>query len=158
MPVRVRLYLALAIALVLVPTLPPMPVVESLSLASLLLIAEQLLIGVMFGFVLQLFFHVFIVSGQLLAMQMGLGFASMVDPANGISVPVLGQFFNMLVILLFLSVNGHLVVLEILAELRHLPVGRSVDQSLLGSGGQAGLGAGRRVAAGAAGDHRAAGG
>jgi len=123
-PVRVRLYLALTIALVLVPTLPPMPVVESLSLASLLLIAEQLLIGVMFGFVLQLFFHVFIVSGQLLAMQMGLGFASMVDPANGISVPVLGQFFNMLVILLFLSVNGHLVVLEILAEsFVTLPVG-----------------------------------
>ena len=123
-PVRVRLYLALAIALVLVPTLPPMPVVESLSLASLLLIAEQLLIGVMFGFVLQLFFHVFIVSGQLLAMQMGLGFASMVDPANGISVPVLGQFFNMLVILLFLSVNGHLVVLEMLAEgFVTLPVG-----------------------------------
>mgnify|MGYP002717787564 CR=1 FL=1 len=126
-PVRVRLYLALAIALVLVPTLPPMPVVESLSLASLLLIAEQLLIGVMFGFVLQLFFHVFIVSGQLLAMQMGLGFASMVDPANGISVPVLGQFFNMLVILLFLSVNGHLVVLEILAEsFVTLPVGEGL--------------------------------
>ncbi|RRU74913.1 flagellar type III secretion system protein FliR [Stutzerimonas xanthomarina] len=123
-PMRVRLYLSLAIALVLVPTLPPMPVVESLSLASLLLIAEQLVIGVMLGFVLQLFFHVFIVSGQLLAMQMGLGFASMVDPANGISVPVLGQFFNMLVILLFLSVNGHLVVLEILAEsFVTLPVG-----------------------------------
>ncbi|RRV65183.1 flagellar type III secretion system protein FliR [Stutzerimonas stutzeri] len=115
-PMRIRLYLALAIALVLVPTLPPMPAVDSLSLGSLLLIAEQLVIGVMLGFVLQLFFHVFIVSGQLLAMQMGLGFASMVDPANGISVPVLGQFFNMLVILLFLSVNGHLVVLEILAE------------------------------------------
>jgi len=123
-PMRVRLYLALAIAVVLVPTLPPMPVVESLSLASLLLIAEQLVIGVMLGFVLQLFFHVFIVSGQLLAMQMGLGFASMVDPANGVSVPVIGQFFNMLVVLLFLSVNGHLVVLEILAEsFITLPVG-----------------------------------
>src|SRR3546814_7473274 len=46
-PMSVRLYLSLAIALVLVPTLPPMPVVESLSLASLLLIAEQLVIGVM---------------------------------------------------------------------------------------------------------------
>ena len=123
-PVRVRLYLALAIALVLVPTLPAMPQIESLSLAALLLIAEQLLIGVMLGFVLQLFFHLFIVSGQLLAMQMGLGFASMVDPANGISVPVLGQFFNMLVILLFLAMNGHLVVLEILAEsFVTLPVG-----------------------------------
>ncbi|MCQ4303033.1 flagellar biosynthetic protein FliR [Stutzerimonas frequens] len=127
-PMRIRLYLALAIALVLVPTLPPMPAVDSLSLGSLLLIAEQLVIGVMLGFVLQLFFHVFIVSGQLLAMQMGLGFASMVDPANGISVPVLGQFFNMLVILLFLSVNGHLVVLEILAEsFVTLPVGAGLS-------------------------------
>ena len=123
-PMRVRLYLAVAIAVVLVPGLPAVPVVEALSGQALMLIAEQILIGVMLGFVLQLFFQVFIVSGQMLAMQMGLGFASMVDPANGISVPVLGQFFNMLVILLFLSVNGHLVVLEILAEsFVTLPVG-----------------------------------
>ena len=81
-PMRVRLYLALAIALVLVPTLPAMPMVDSLSLEALLLIAEQLLIGVMLGFVLQLFFHVFIVSGQLLAMQMQLLPVGMVKPEN----------------------------------------------------------------------------
>ena len=123
-PMRVRLYLALAIAVVLVPGLPAVPVVEALSGQALILIAEQILIGVMLGFVLQLFFQVFIVSGQMLAMQMGLGFASMVDPANGVSVPVLGQFFNMLVILLFLAMNGHLVVLEILTEsFVTLPIG-----------------------------------
>ena len=115
-PTRVRLYLALAISVLLVPTLPPMPQVDALSLRSLLLIAEQVLIGAMFGFVLQLFFHLFAVAGQIIAMQMGLGFASMVDPTNGVSVPVLGQFMLMLVTLLFLAVNGHLVVLEILAE------------------------------------------
>ncbi|WAJ36056.1 flagellar biosynthetic protein FliR [Pseudomonas sp. GOM7] len=115
-PTRVRLYLALAICVVLVPTLPPMPQVDALSLRSLLLIAEQVMIGVMLGFVLQLFFHVFTVAGQIIAMQMGLGFASMVDPTNGVSVPVLGQFMLMLVTLLFLAINGHLVVLEVLAE------------------------------------------
>lgn len=115
-PTRVRLYLALAISVVLVPTLPPMPQVDALSLRSLLLIAEQVMIGVMLGFILQLFFHVFTVAGQIIAMQMGLGFASMVDPANGVSVPVLGQFMLMLVTLLFLAINGHLVVLEVLAE------------------------------------------
>lgn len=123
-PVRIRLFLALAIAVVLVPGLPAMPAVDALSLQALVLIAEQVLVGVMLGFALQLFFHVFIVSGQLLAMQMGLGFASMMDPVNGISVPVIGQFFNMLVVLLFLAMNGHLVVLEILAEsFVTLPVG-----------------------------------
>ncbi|GIZ12166.1 flagellar biosynthetic protein FliR [Pseudomonas sp. NCCP-436] len=115
-PTRVRLYLALAISVVLVPTLPPMPPVDALSLRSLLLIAEQVLIGVMFGFILQLFFHLFTVAGQIIAMQMGLGFASMVDPSNGVSVPVLGQFMLILVTLLFLAINGHLMVLEILAE------------------------------------------
>lgn len=126
-PTRVRLYLALAICLVLVPNLPPMPQVDSLSLRSLLLIGEQVLVGAMLGFVLQLFFQLFIVAGQIIAMQMGLGFASMVDPANGVSVPVLGQFFLMLVTLLFLLMNAHLVVFEVLAEsFVTLPVGEGL--------------------------------
>ncbi|WP_271408448.1 flagellar biosynthetic protein FliR [Pseudomonas sp. Q1-7] len=115
-PVRVRLYLALAIAVVLVPTLPPMPQVDALNLRSILLVGEQVLIGALLGFVLQLFFHAFVVAGQIISMQMGLGFASMVDPTNGVSVPVLGQFYLMLVTLLFLAMNGHLVVFEVLAE------------------------------------------
>ena len=123
-PTRVRLYLALAICLVLAPTLPPMPQVDSVSLQSMLLIGEQVLIGVMFGFVLQLYFHLFAVAGQIIAIQMGLGFASMVDPANGVNVAVIGQFFTMLVTLLFLSMNGHLVVFEVLTEsFTTLPVG-----------------------------------
>ncbi|MBB1519654.1 flagellar biosynthetic protein FliR [Aquipseudomonas guryensis] len=126
-PARVRLYLALAICLVLAPTLPPMPQVDSVSLQSMLLIGEQVLIGVMFGFVLQLYFHLFAVAGQIIAIQMGLGFASMVDPANGVSVPVLGQFLLMLVTLLFLAMNGHLVVFEVLAEsFITLPVGQGL--------------------------------
>src|SRR5690606_15295894 len=70
-PVRVRLYLALAISVVLVPTLPPMPDVDALSLPMMLLIAEQILVGVMMGFMLLLMFHVFAVAGQIIAMQMG---------------------------------------------------------------------------------------
>ena len=126
-PVRVRLYLAMAIALVLVPTLPPMPVIDALTVRSLMLIAQEVLIGVMLGFTLQLFFHLFSVAGQIIAVQMGLGFASMVDPSNGVSVPVLGQFLLMLVTLLFLAMNGHLVVLEVLAEsFVTLPVGEGL--------------------------------
>lgn len=123
-PTRVRLYLALGITTVLAPSLPPMPVVDAISLQSFLLIAEQILVGAVMGFALQLFFHAFVVAGQILAVQMGLGFASMVDPTNGVSVPVIGQFFTMLVTLLFLAMNGHLVVFEVLAEsFVTLPVG-----------------------------------
>lgn len=123
-PMRVRLYLSLAIVVVLMPTLPPAPVVEGISLQALVLIAQEILIGAMLGFALQLFFHAFVVAGQIIATQMGLGFASMIDPTNGISTAVIGQFFTMLVTLLFLAMNGHLVVLEVLTEsFVTLPIG-----------------------------------
>ena len=91
-PVRVRMYLALAFTLVLMPVLPAMPQIDALSLQGWLWIGQEVLVGALLGFSLQLFFHAFVVAGQMIAMQMGLGFASMVDPANGISVAVLGQF------------------------------------------------------------------
>lgn len=127
-PLRIRLYFAVAITLAIAPVLPPMPPLVGLfSVQSTFLIAEQVILGVLLGFSLQLFFHVFIFAGQLVSMQMGIGFASMMDPASGVSVPVLGQFFLMLVTLVFLAINGHLVVFEVLAEsFVTLPVGESL--------------------------------
>jgi flagellar biosynthetic protein FliR len=124
LPARVRLYFALAITVVIVPGLPPMPEVHALDLSALLLIAEQVIIGALFGMSLQLFFQVFVIAGQIVAIQMGMAFASMVDPANGVNVAVIGQFLTMLVTLLFLAINGHLVVFEVLTEsFTTLPVG-----------------------------------
>jgi hypothetical protein len=158
-PKRIKLFLSLAITLAIMPSLPPLPTVNPLDLSGLLLIAEQIIIGALLGLSLQLFFQAFVVAGQIVAIQMGMGFASMVDPANGVNVAVIGQFFTMLVTLLFLSMNGHLVVFEVLTEsFTTLPVGGIADQPLLGNCQQTGLGAGRRVAAGAAGHYRAAGG
>ena len=110
--VRVRLLLALSSAVLIFPLLPTLPVIDPLSLAMLFLIVEQLVIGAVLGFLVQLFFHIFVLAGQMIAMQMGLGFASMVDPTNGVSVAVVSQFYVLLVTLLFLSFNGHLVVLK----------------------------------------------
>jgi len=115
-PRRIRLYFAFAITVVIVPGLPPMPPVHALDLSALLLIAEQILIGALLGFSLTLFFQAFVIAGQIISIQMGMGFASMVDPTNGVSVAVIGQFLTMLVTLLFLAMNGHLVVFEVMTE------------------------------------------
>lgn len=123
-PKRIRLFFALAITLAISPGLPPMPPVHALDLSALLLIAEQIIIGILLGLFLQMFFQVFVIAGQVVAIQMGLGFSSMIDPTNGVSTAVIGQFFTMLVTLMFLAMNGHLVVLEVLTEsFRTLPVG-----------------------------------
>lgn len=115
-PARIRMGLALAMTVALYPVLPPMPVIEVTGLQSLVIIAMQLLIGLTLGFVVLTILQVFVLAGQTISMQMGLGFASMVDPANGVSVAVLSQWYQVLVTLVFLSINGHLIVLEVLAE------------------------------------------
>jgi len=76
--------------------------------------------------------QIFVLAGQTISMQMGLGFASMVDPANGVSVAVLSQWYQVLVTLVFLSINGHLIVLEVLAEsFQLMPVGeKAFSQSV----------------------------
>ncbi|HEX8542832.1 MAG TPA: flagellar biosynthetic protein FliR [Pseudomonas sp.] len=123
-PRRVRLYFALAITVVIAPVLPPMPQVSALDLSALLLIGEQIIIGAGLGLFLQLFFQSFVIAGQIISTQMGMGFASMIDPTNGVSAAVIGQFFTMLVTLMFLGMNGHLVVLETLVEsFTTMPVG-----------------------------------
>ncbi len=126
-PGRVRLYFALAITVVIAPGLPPMPAVHALDLSALMLVAEQILIGALLGFSLQLFFQAFVVAGQIISIQMGMAFASMIDPTNGVNTAVIGQFLTMLVTLLFLAMNGHLVVFEVLTEsFTTMPVGSAM--------------------------------
>ncbi|WLQ14714.1 flagellar biosynthetic protein FliR [Hahella aquimaris] len=122
-PARVRLTLALLMTILIVPSLPPVPEVDPLSVNSVAIIIQQVLIGLAMGFAVLLLFQLFVVTGQIVAMNMGLGFASMVDPTNGITVTALSQFYLMLVTLLFLSMGGHLVMFEAVVEsFRFLPV------------------------------------
>lgn len=123
-PMRVRLGLSLAFTLLLLPVLPELPVFEGLSLTTWLVILDQIIIGVLLGFTLQFLFQSFIMGAQLIALQSGLGFASMTDPATGVQVVVVAQLYSMMAMLLFLAMNGHLVMMEILAQSFYaLPVG-----------------------------------
>ncbi len=89
-----------------------------------MVVAQQMLIGVALGFALQVMFDALGLGGQLLANSMGLSFAFNVDPLRGSSTPVLGQLYMMLVTLTFLALDGHLVLIEVLAHgFTTLPVG-----------------------------------
>lgn len=125
-PVRVRLILALAVTLLVMPLLDSVPQVTPFSWLAIAIILQQLLIGAAMGFALMLVFSAIVTGGQLIAMQMGLGFASMVDPQNGTQVPVLSQLYIIMTTLLFLGMNGHLVLIQLLVEsFRLLPIGDS---------------------------------
>jgi len=125
-PVRGRILLAVLITALVVPSLPDLPDVEFLGPAGLLMAGQQVVIGLSMGFIVQLVFGAVVIAGQSLAMTMGLGFAMAVDPQNGVQVPVLSQLYVILATLIFLAIDGHLMLIQFLADsFTLLPIGLS---------------------------------
>ena len=122
-PVRARLILALAIAWILAPIIQ-VPEINPLSAAGLLISLQQVALGVGMGFIFHMAFATVVIAGQSIAMAMGLGFASAVDPQNGVQVPVVSQFYMILATLVFLALDGHLLLIQIVHHsFELLPVG-----------------------------------
>lgn len=115
-PMRVRLMLSMAVTLIVVPLLPQVPQVSPFSWPAVAIILQQVLIGVAMGFALMLVFGAIVTGGQIIAMQMGLGFASMVDPQNGTQVPVMSQLYTLMTTLLFLGMDGHLMLIRLMVD------------------------------------------
>lgn len=115
-PVWVRSLFALSIVVISAPLMPTMPAVDLFSLTSLLLAFEQAIWGLFFGLILHMLFTIFTTLGQIVSMQMGLGMAMMNDPVNGMSVAILGRIFLIFCTLLFLSLEGHLVIVDVLIQ------------------------------------------
>jgi flagellar biosynthetic protein FliR len=124
-PPPLRLFLAGAVTLIVAP-LVPASTVTAFSIAGVIVTLQQLLIGIAIGFTLQLIFDALALGGQLLSNSMGLSFAFNVDPIRGASTPVIGQLYMLLIMLTFLAMNGHLMLIELLAQgFTTLPVGMS---------------------------------
>ncbi len=115
-PVRVRLMLALGLTIIIAPVIPVVPLTDALSVEGVILILQQVLVGIVMGTIFHLVFAAFTIGGQIIAMQMGLGFSTMVDPINGAQVPVLSMFYVLLVTLFFFVLDGHLTLIGVLAD------------------------------------------
>ncbi len=123
-PRRSKLMLGLAISLALVPALPPMPAVSPASGAGLMMIAQQMVIGTAMGFAMRLTIAAIDYAGEVIGLQMGLGFATFYDPDNASQTPVVSNFLSLLGLLVLFSINGHLMILATLAEsFKAIPIG-----------------------------------
>ena len=127
-PVRVKIGLALLMTVIVAPTLTGLPQVAVGSPQGLLILIQQILIGLAMGFTMKLIFTAVEMAGELSGLQMGLGFASFYDPVNAAQSPVISQWLNIVVSLAFLALNGHLFVFAGLAEsFQTLPVGSMIS-------------------------------
>jgi len=84
----------------------------------------QIMIGLTSGFILQLVFAAVVFAGQGIALSMGLGFSMMVDPQSGQQVPVIAQLYTVTTTLIFISLDGHLLLIQMLLDsFKTLPIG-----------------------------------
>ncbi|MBV5308631.1 flagellar biosynthetic protein FliR [Chromatium okenii] len=114
--IRARLGLGLLLALIVVPQLKAPPLIDPLSIEGLVVALRQVLIGIALGFILQMIFSSLTQAGEYIALSMGLGFASAMDPVGGVQVPMISQFLTILAMLIFLALNGHLVLIQLLLK------------------------------------------
>jgi flagellar biosynthetic protein FliR len=114
-PARIRMGFGAAMTLALIPALPPSGLVVG-SWPGLLALLQQMLIGIALGFSMRVVFTAIDLAGELIGLQMGLGFAMFYDPDNAAQSPVISEFLGLLAMLIFLSINGHLMLLAVIGN------------------------------------------
>lgn len=97
---------------------------SSIETNYILLIIKELMVGIIIGYVSYAFFSAFYVLGQIVDMEIGFGMVNVIDPQNKVQVPVMGNFYYILALLVFLMINGHHVVIKALIEsYEFVPIG-----------------------------------
>ncbi|MHA7599161.1 flagellar biosynthetic protein FliR [Alicycliphilus sp. T452] len=110
-PVRVRIGLAFLVALCAQAALPNQPVIDLNGREAAGAVLQQVGVGLAIGFAVRLVFVAVELAGEVIGLQMGLNFASFFDPASNAQVSAVARFFGNIAMLLFVVVNGHLMVL-----------------------------------------------
>ncbi|MCL4672283.1 MAG: flagellar biosynthetic protein FliR [Sphingomonadaceae bacterium] len=123
-PVQLRAFLGVALALFVHQWMPVPALPDLLSMAGMVALVQEIVIGVMLGFVLQIAFAIPLIAAEQIAGTMGMAMATSVDPASGSQSGAIGQMFSLTLIFVFLGLGAHLLWFELLVEsYRALPPG-----------------------------------
>jgi flagellar biosynthetic protein FliR len=115
-PVAGKVSLGVMLAFIIAPTIPAGPAADPFSMAGLLILLQELLVGLAMGFAMRIVFAAVEMAGEAASLTMGLGFASFFDPMTQGRSSAVSQFLALVATMAFLAVNAHLVLLSALAE------------------------------------------
>ena len=123
-PIQVRVILAVLLGVAVTNNITVPDWQSFTALTSVQGIITELAIGVASGLILTIWFSAVLLAGEKIASSAGLGFAAQIDPDSGGQTPVISKTFSLFLTVIFLSWNGHLVVLRAVADsYQYLPVG-----------------------------------
>ncbi len=130
-PIRAKIALAFFVAMASQASLPDMPIVGFADTESLALVVQQVGVGLAIGFAVRVVFSAVELAGEVVGFQMGLNFAAFFDPTVGAQTSAVARFFGQMTSLLFLAMNGHLMVLfAIIKSFQAFPVDQNFLQTL----------------------------
>lgn len=127
-PMTVKVGLSAFLSIIVYSFSEPSAIPEVLSVLGLLgLILKEGIIGLLFGFITGLLFYGIQFAGHFISFQMGFAMVQIIDPQSQDRVPIIGQFYFIMAILLFLIINGHHIILGALVEsFRIVPIGTGI--------------------------------
>jgi flagellar biosynthetic protein FliR len=125
-PIQVRIVISVLLGIGVVSVVD-VPEIETLGeMRILAVICTEIAIGVAAGLILTIWFSAAMLAGEKIATSAGLGYAAQIDPEGGGQTPVVSKMLQMFMTIIFLSLNGHLIVLRTIMEsYKQLPVGET---------------------------------
>ena len=132
LPLQVRVIMAFAMGAAVVSLVPVVDVNTLTSSVGIAMIFIEIAIGLTAGLTLAIWFAAMLLAGEKIASSSGLGYAAQVDPTTGANTPVVSQILYLFLLVIFISVDGHLVAIATIMEsYRILPLGSPVAPDVM---------------------------
>ena len=121
-PIRLVISIILGLAVVSFTGLPSEDLLSSLNFIFIVLV--EIAVGLTAGLIVTIWFSSVALAGEKMATSAGLGYAAQIDPQAGGQTPVVSVILNLFLIVLFVSLDGHLLMLRVFFEsFSILPIG-----------------------------------
>ena len=132
MPLKIIIIMSFILSMSIAGQVEPVDVEIITSLPGIMIMATEITIGLAAGLILTIWFAGALLAGEKIASTAGLGFAAQVDPSTGGKTPVVSQILYLFLTVIFLSLDGHLIVIRIMLEsYSMLPLGHVPDMGVL---------------------------
>jgi len=115
-PAQARVIVSAAIAVLVCGWTGVQAPAALFTLPGILAVAGEVLVGLALGFVLQIAFAAPTIAAEVIGAGMGMSIATASDPQTGAHSPALGQYFGIVLTLVFLGAGGHLVFIDLLLK------------------------------------------
>ncbi|MFZ6849370.1 flagellar biosynthetic protein FliR [Undibacterium sp. RuRC25W] len=127
-PRRIKIAFGIVLALIITPGIPPFINADPVSLSGVMILTQQLIIGLGMGFVMRLVFAAIELAGSMIGMTMGLGFASFFDPQSRGNTSALAQLLVLIATVLFFSLNvHHAMLIALMDSFKTIPVSMTLQ-------------------------------